>query len=231
VKKAIHLLFGAGLLLGQLFSNAALAGIALSVEPSPLAVSGAGATFSVDIVISGLDGAGPGGTNEIVQGYDMLLGYDDTLLTATSVTFSGFLGDGLGFPPTGTSEQDFDLAFNPTGLSGYSGFPTAVEFAEISHLPNITLDTSQPNTFTLVTVAFAVKNLALGKYQTTLDLFQDPASGFDIKGWDGVNALIVALNDGVLTIPEPGTLALFLGAGLLGLGREVVRRRSKTAEQ
>jgi hypothetical protein len=225
-----HIWLVAGLAAGQLFCQAANAGIEISVEPDPLAVSGASAAFSVDIFVSGLDGAGAGGINEVIQGYNFLLGYDATLVTATNVDFGVLLGGG---PPDSSQYSDLDV--DPSDLGTYTGtFDNAVELYEVSYLTAAQLDPIQPDSFRLATVSFVVNDLPPGKYHTILGLIDDrfftdsPAIGLDFKGWDDRNPLVVSLDDGALTIPEPNSLALLLGAGLVAMGRKWAGKRKET---
>ncbi len=225
VKRMNHFWLAAGLAASQFLSQTANAGIEISVQPDPLAVAGSNTPFSVDTWVSGLNGAGTGGSNEVIQGYNFLLGYDATLVTATGVAFGPWLEG-----PTNSSQYS-NLDVDPSDLGIYTGtFDNAVELYEVSYLTATELDTSQGDSFRLVTVSFAVNNLPSGKYHTTLGLIDDrfftdiPAIGLDFKGSDPINPLVVSLDDGALTISEPNSLALLLTAGLVAIGRTLASR-------
>lgn len=245
---------GGGLLAGMLVAAPAMATLSLSVQPSSQTVS-PGGTFSVDIQVSGRQGAGPGGVDEIIRAYDFLLGYDSTLLTATGLTFSNYLNGGI----ANASFQGDVLNYNPvTGtLPGplipagttYNGtYDTAVEFSEVSLLcydandscffsagPYLKdLQAIPPDALTLVTVNFQLSPTAVAGTSLTLDLMDDsvynPNPGiFNAKGILGNVDLVIALNDGSVQVPEPGTLALLLGVGLLSAGRRVLCRGKSPA--
>ena len=73
--------------------------ISINIVPSTQTVQN-GDAVSADVVISGLTSA-----NEIVSAYELNIGYDASILDATSVTFGSYLDD-LSFPGfSGTSAQ------------------------------------------------------------------------------------------------------------------------------
>lgn len=250
MKKLTHKL-GGGLLVGLLATGPAMAAISLSVQPGSQSV-GPGDTFTVDIVVTGRQGAGPGGADEIIRAYDLLLGYDVNLLTATGLTFSNNLSGGV----AGGSLQDYTLNYNPatggppgpaidTSTYTYTGtYPTAVEFAELSLLCYDASDTClfpggpylnniqaiPPDLLTLATITFQVSPTAPVNIATMLDLMDGGSYSpnnpqFDAKGIVNDLALQITLNDGVVGIPEPGSLALLLGGVSLLGARSVSRRK------
>jgi hypothetical protein len=225
-------------------SFAALVGLAgpadaitLSLDPVSQTAS-PGDTVMVNIRASNLPG------DEVISYYYLMLGYDPTRLTATSVQFGPALGGG---DPGSYTETD--LAFDPLTLVGTQGPPDdygnylgsldrAVRVYELSFLSDADGDffsalsavqSLQP--FILVTVTFQLAPGAPAG-QTLLELMDDrfysnPSSGgdFDVKGRTN-NVLTSTLIGGSITVrvPVPGTALLMLLAGALGLSRRVVRR-------
>jgi hypothetical protein len=177
-----------------LWINSALA-ISLGFVPSTQTVGLE--SFYVDVVISGLDSAG-----EVVSSFDLDVTYDDTILSATGVTFGNFLGG------PSDSFQDFILK------------PGLIDFAETSLLSDSGLDSLQPDSFTLATLNFVAISLGTSALQ-----FSGGAD--DIKGRDA-QALTVEPSDGsvsVSAVPEPSTI-LLMGIGLLGFAAGIKRRSS-----
>lgn len=224
-------LVGMGAATSLVLGNTAQSAIIVSVQSPTTVVSGPGANFSVNINVSGLRS---GGTHEVVQAYDLLLGYNANLLTATGVNFTKLGGDADTAP-----DQLYDLAFDPryspappNDPLGYTGsYTSAVRFSEIIgyNIDTDTLDGYQGDSLTLATISFAVKNTAPLAFSTALAVIDyNDYSGsiypFDLKGLNGENPLPVSLADGIVMaqnqeLPEPATLLLVaLGAGLMGYG-------------
>ena len=228
------------LLLGLLGIMPAFASPILSVVPSSTSTS-VGATFSVDIVMSGLRS---GGVNEIVSAYDLALAYDPTIITPLPlpagsgsgfvnptmpawVQFSGALD--VPIPTGGPSLKFYNRNFQTT--SDWSTYyaaqvpapnTAAVEFGEVSFDPSpyAELFAQQGDIVTLATLTFT----ALRKGVTDLLLIDDSyrrpppiqsGNQLDVKGSTGI--LDYAIIDGTVNVPEPSTLSL-LAAGLFGAG-------------
>ena len=183
--------------------------ISINIVPSTQTVQN-GDAVSADVVISGLTSA-----NEIVSAYELNIGYDASILDATSVTFGSYLDD-LSFP--GFSLQDYDLS-----VSGI------VNFAELSLLSDADLAAQQLGSFVLATLNFD----AIGVGNSTLAFISDPTYGIDVKG-RAVNGVpqILALTSGdtsvvvepSVSVPEPSTILLFVPAlSVLGLMRKKAR--------
>lgn len=191
----ITLLFG----LFGFFQTAPALAITIDFLPSDQTVA-VGDTFDVDVTISGLWDAG-----EIVSAYDLDIAYDATNLSATGVTFGGYLDDLL-LPGFFTIQ---DAVLSTAGI---------VDLFELSFLWDSELAVQQPDSFTLATISFD----ALVAGTSALIFEPDPLYGIDVKGRD---AQILPLDVGigsititdVVDVPEPASLLLML-SGLLGLG-------------
>ena len=156
-------------------------------------------------------------------------------MTAKSVLF----GDALGGPdPDDVTMISCWTSIRLTwkvqpNYGTYSGiYDNAVEFFELS-LAEVTdyfttlrpLQTTQP--FMLASITFEL-SMEAPAGQALLQLMDDtffslaPTGGdFDVKGRTGINILTTTLRDGSVTVavPVPGTAALMLVVGLLGLVR------------
>ena len=182
--------------------------ISINIIPSLQTVQ-AGDTLSAEVVVSGLASA-----NEIVSAYNLNIGYDESILDATSVTFGNYLD--LSIP--GLSLQGSDLS-----VSGI------VNFAEVSLLPDLDLASQQLDNFVLATLNFDT----IGVGDSPLSFLPDPSYGIDVKG-RAVNGVpqILALTSGdasvvvepSVSVPEPSTILLFVPAlSVLGLMRKKAR--------
>jgi hypothetical protein len=181
-----------------------------------------GSTFSVDVVISGLDGLSP---SLAVTDFDLDISFDPARVQATGVGF----GTGLG---------------NPADIDGfdYLSTPGIVDLFAISFLDYDSLRALQGSSFTLATLTF----LALGPPGTSslefvqglsfiVDLIngagQDPVNSADPQSCEALSCIgvggarVVVRERG--TVPEPNPLLLF-GAGALALA---VARRVRAASR
>ena len=174
-----------------MFSNQAMA-ITLSFNPSDSFI-GVGDSIGVDIVISGME-------NYNLAAFDFDINYDDTILQFNSYV----LGDKLTDPING--QDDWSLGDLGGGV---------INLAELSLLFDLS---SQPDSFTLATVAFT--GISLG---TSLLEFSNV-----ILGDEWGESLSTELESGTIAaIPEPATI-LLLVTGMAGFGvfsRKKFRKR------
>jgi hypothetical protein len=198
--------------------------VLLDVSPLFTVALGVG-SFSVDVRASGVP------ADEVITGFNLLLGYDATKIVPRSVTFSGALGSvapGCDFDNEVCAESssvlDFDpVADAPSGYSGYLGQSTiAVQFENLSLSfdPITDLKTLQsPEPFTLATILFEILPTGGVISETLLELMNDNAyttvppdtgGNFDVKGKEGNNILTSTTQNGSALIPVPATLLLML---------------------
>lgn len=172
--------------------------VIISIEPSNQ-ISLLGELVTADIVFSELD-------VEVISAYDLDVTYDASILSATSVAFSSSLGNPFLFEVF----EDFDLSV-----------PGVVDLAQLSLLSDAALGLLQPSSFvTVATLSFQ----AIASGTSLLDFRFDAFN--DVKGLSG-EILPLTPRTGsvtVVSVPEPGTLALFL----LGLSGLVGVRRMKS---
>lgn len=247
-------LIGAGGLALSLFYTAPASAIAtFSVEPAATGALDPGSSFSVDVKVSNVGEVM--GTNDIIRAYELLLGYDASVLTANSVTFGNYLGTGAYDASTNPSGQYLlpygtpDLTYDvPTSYTGPHDPTMTVDFGQTSILCGFASESPddcplnpsgpylidlQPSAFVLATFNFTVKaDTPTGTTWLTLidnSLISDDGERFfDVKGNSSTDPIMVALYNGQVDVPEPGTLVLLLTAGLIGGGRTVLRRRLAT---
>lgn len=172
---------------------------------APSATIAPGGSLNVAIFISDLG-------SEIVSAYDLFVGYDPAVLSATHVAFSTFLGGPL------NSLQSADLST-----------PGVINFAELSFLSDDILDSEQPDTFDIGLLSFDV----LSPGSSVLSFQPHPIFDvIDVKGLDAGILEINAQNATVKAVPEPGTI-VSLSTGLTGFllwkGLILSRRRKKSS--
>lgn len=245
------LVAASGLALSLIYTAPVRAVPTFTVTPSFTGPLLAGATFTVDVTLTGL-GSTPG-VNDFVSAYDLLLGYDSSFLTANSVTFGAALGTGA-LPGNPNGEyfvvgQQTDYVV-PASYNGPHGADLAVDFGQSSVLCGFFGDTCplapsgsttylmalQPSGVVLATFSFTVNDPQQRgiTWLTLIDntMIPDPDEQFfDVKGNDreSLTGIAIGLANGQVEVPEPGTLALLLGAGLFGNGRKALRRRRASA--
>lgn len=211
-------------LLGTLFAPSAQA-LWIDIAPARTSI-GVGDVFTVAVRAGDLP------EQEVISFFNLLLGYDETVLEAQAVTFSSVLGD------ESTSFRDFALTFNPNteappDYTNFRGlYNTAVRFGNLSLAEDPLADLGplqQPQPFDLASVRFKLL-AALPAQGTVLQLIDDSffdfpidsGGEFDLKGADGSNVLSASLSDGTVTMPVPGSLALLVSLVPLLIAR---RRR------
>lgn len=171
--------------------------ILLGLDPASQTV-GIGDPVQVDLNVSGLgDLSAPS-----LGAWDVDVGFDPTILGFTGATFSTEL-DLFGF---GSLNGAFDLG-------------GVVDIFEVSlDLPS-DLDSLQTGAFTLATLSFDALAAGVSALSLSVDDLGDSLG--DRLVADQVSGASVTVTAPV-TVPEPGTLALF-GLGLVGLA--ALRRR------
>jgi hypothetical protein len=167
--------------------------IGLSFSPQDIQTE-VGESFAVDLVVSGLQE-----TN--LAGFDLIVNFDDTILSFLGYT----LGDGLG------ESMDFSLGDLDAGM---------VYLSEMSFLWDLSF---QPDRFSLATLSFE------GMSRGASDLFFSDVTLSDDWG-DQLDAILdpssIMIVDGTNPVPEPTTMTLF-GVGLIlmaGVNRKVNRK-------
>jgi hypothetical protein len=171
-------------MLGVLQPTAAFAAM-IAFAPASQTVTG---SAQVQVVISDL--------TTTVGGFDIVVGFDPTILSPTGVEFGPFLGD----PGAGEAANTF--MFVPAGLN----------ITSVSFLSAVELDLLQPGSFALGTLLF--------------NTFAEGTSPLTFVQADVVDALaqpiVLTTLDGSVTkvVPEPGTLVLLT----IGLGLGTLRR-------
>jgi hypothetical protein len=213
------------LLSGMLGLGLALAGTAseaLMIEFSPTPQSlFVGQTASVDIVLSGLEPAGPGGLGEqAVTGFNFTVNYTgDPTVQFLGATY----GTGLGNPNDILETFILGPSPIPAGATG------SVGLFETSLLGDAFLALSQGDSVVLATLSFTASSAT----STTLSFSIAPEGigGLVDVGTGFPVALVPTISEGAITwnnrnggpqVPIPGTLLLLLGP-LAWLARRATR--------
>ncbi|MCZ6617620.1 MAG: PEP-CTERM sorting domain-containing protein [Gammaproteobacteria bacterium] len=172
--------------------------VIISFEPGDQSIS-LGGSATVDLRVSGLG-------DEILTGFDLYVGFDDSILAFQSFTF----GTGLDVFGFGTLTDVLD-------------FGGVVNVYELSFDFDDDLRDFQPDDFVLGTLTF----VGLDFGTSALDILQSPLSFSsilsgeyvldDLLGFEIASELQADLGSGSIIVPEPGALVLLM-SGLLGIG-------------
>jgi hypothetical protein len=191
-----------GFFMGLFCFISATPALAISIDFDPIDSNVlVGDAFDVDVVVSGLEASG---LDEIVSAYDLFIGYDDAVVSATAVSFGTYLDDML-FPGFTLQAEDLQTAGQ-------------INISETSLLTDDFLALQQPDSFTLATLSFTA--LSAGISDLLFDLHPLLGINNDVKGRNGAlipvtmgtGSISVAIKP--ISVPEPASLALLL-AGLL----------------
>lgn len=181
--------------------------IMIGFAPPAQSIS-AGGSVAVDITISGLEARG---LDEIVSAYALVIGYDESILSVSTVSFGSYLD---------TSFQLLDLAYNPNELY-LSEFSLNTDDDVLAAL--------QPDSFVLATLSFGVLAEGASELMFLDYILFGNNFGVDVKGRNAV-PLDLAANSGNISvssaptpIPEPATI-LLITPGLLLAGLFFKRR-------
>lgn len=160
---------------------------------------GLGNSTSVDLVISGLG-------DEILTGFDLDVIFDDTLLSFDGFTFgtdcSGF--SCLDVFGLGSLQDVIDYGFGVVNV-----FELSFDFDE--DLFDFQPDTFVLGTFTFTGLEFGISALDIFVWELAGEYVFDEDQGFFVA-----SSVAADVQGGLIEVPEPGTLLLFL-SGLLSL--------------
>jgi hypothetical protein len=176
----------------------------IGFQPDSILASN-GDSISFDLVISDLGVF----SSDSLGAFDISIGFDESVLSFTSYSLGGFLGDINLF-------EAVDSSFGDNG----SG---EVNVAEVSLLDASVLDTFQPGEFRLATLNFDVINLAAGAVSQLSVLAGAVLADADGAPLSATTSGPASVN-GKVPVPVPGTLFL-LAAALFG-GLVLKRRQS-----
>jgi Cohesin domain len=169
----------------------------ITLSPATSAPS-VGSTFSLDVVVSGLETA----SASSLGAFDLNVAYDPSKLTFSGATFGPLLG-------TLPGEAFADVL--PSAGS--------INLAEVSLLSPAALDGLQPASFTVATLQFVATSATPSTVSVSSGLLSD-AFARPI----GIDSLGSATVSPTSAVPEPGAFLLY-GAGLLVVARSRRFRR------
>ena len=135
-----------------------------------------GQTATVNIFVSGL---AADSVKEIIGAFDLDVGYDSTIVQATTVAFGSELEDA-----TGASLQDADLS--TAGV---------VDFAEVSLVHDVKLDVSQGDSVQLATLSFTGVSPGTSPLTFLFDHLND------VKGLEALMLFPTVLNGSIAVVP------------------------------
>lgn len=190
----------------------------ISISPATQTV-GLNTGFTVDILVSGLDGTAAGA----VGGFSGLLSFNDALVTGVSYVVDPDAKMGVALDP---GFNDLSFGFGAGGSS-----PLDLFFIADITLDGAALAALQGNAFRLATVSFTtgvtegLTALALSVV-TPGGTFLSDALGSNLPA-AAVNGSVCVSRDGSQTpcqaVPEPGLVAL-MGVGLVALASRRLRK-------
>jgi hypothetical protein len=148
----------------------------VAIDPPSQTVA-VGQPVTVKLLVTGLEA---GGAAEIIGAVDLDIEYDPGLLAPTDVTLGSSLADG-----PASSFQSFDLST-----------PGVVDLAEVSLLADSALESTQPGSFLLATIAFNTLTIGMSSLTVVFDQFND------VKGFNA-DVLILEARNGTVTAGVP----------------------------
>lgn len=200
----VSILAAAAAVAGMAFAGTASA---ISIDFSTPSIDLTGGAVTDTITISGLTAA-----DQAVTGYDLFVDFDDTALSAGTITQTGLPDDDLlggpGATVTGGVIELFD--FSPDGDASFAG---------------------QGDTYVIGSITFTPLGGGTGTSSPSFDLVDSQVTGLEDGGCFGGAPAgscpypdLLTFTSGTTSVPEPSTLAL-IGLGLGAVGLVSVRRR------
>ena len=188
-------------------SQAATAGVIISMSPSSQNVQQGGSGYELNFSMTTSDPIDLGGFNVTV-----------TVPNTSGITFTG--GD--------SSVANYVFAGNSSGLIFNN--PSGSFTGDISDLPNTLYPSLSPGTYSLGRMFFSViSNATLGNVDVTLDLATSFTSGvlpfdqydYTPSGGSTIGTINVGASGNLIAVPEPSTLVIImLAAGCVLLSQQ-----------
>jgi hypothetical protein len=180
------------------------AAISISQQPSTQNI-GVGGNAAVNIMVSGLGNL----ASPSVGAFDFHLSYDQTIVSASSVTFGTFLDLG---------------AFGSIRSSDLS-IPGSIQLDEVSLESAGALNAAQPDSFTLATLSFVGIAPGISPISfTSATLFDETGVGLANVAVAGGSITVT----GTTAVPDSASTGQLLVLGLLGVA--VLHRRISTLD-